>query len=120
MQHKIIAKFMFLFGWLIAAIWLGAASLQAQKPTSKPAGHPQGELLPPARPDKQASDLTSEVASKLPQLGSNQKIVRRNLIDQHLFDAMERDRVPHAPLANDYEFCRRVYLDLTEIGRAHV
>ena len=26
---------------------------------------------------------------------------------------MERDGVPHAPLTNDYEFCRRVYLDLT-------
>ena len=26
---------------------------------------------------------------------------------------MTRDRIPHAPLTNDYEFCRRAWLDLT-------
>ena len=37
----------------------------------------------------------------------------RNLIDEHLFGAMAKDKVPHAPLSGDEEFCRRVYLDLT-------
>lgn len=37
---------------------------------------------------------------------------RRNYIDQHLFSRMERDGVAAAPLANDYEFIRRVSLDL--------
>ena len=41
------------------------------------------------------------------------KVALRNLIDQHLFGAMAKDRIPHAPLSNDDEFCRRVYLDLT-------
>lgn len=113
MRHRTIAKITFLLGWIVAAIWLGAASLQAQKPASKPVNHPAGEVLPPARPDKQTSDLTREVTAKLPQLGSDRKIIRRNLIDEHLFGAMARDSVPHAPLTNDYEFCRRAYLDLT-------
>ena len=26
---------------------------------------------------------------------------------------MAKDSIPHAPLSNDYEFCRRIYLDLT-------
>jgi len=113
MRHRTIAKITFLLGWIVAAVWLGAASLQAQKPASKPVNHPAGEVLPPSRPDKQASDLTREVTAKLPQLGSDRKIIRRNLIDEHLFGAMARDSVPHAPLTNDYEFCRRAYLDLT-------
>jgi hypothetical protein len=113
MRHRTIAKITFLLGWIVAVIWLGAASLQAQKPASKPVNHPAGEVLPPARPDKQTSDLTREVTAKLPQLGSDRKIIRRNLIDEHLFGAMARDSVPHAPLTNDYEFCRRAYLDLT-------
>jgi len=113
MRHRTIAKITFLLGWIVAAIWLGAASLQAQKPASKPVNHPAGEVLPPARPDKPTSDRTREVTAKLPQLGSDRKIIRRNLIDEHLFGAMARDSVPHAPLTNDYEFCRRAYLDLT-------
>lgn len=113
MRHKTTAKLLFLTGWLITAIWFGASSVPAQKPAPKPANHPAGELNPPARPDKQAGDLTREVAAKLPRLGGDQKIIRRNFIDQHLFGAMTRDKVPHAPLTNDYEFCRRAYLDLT-------
>jgi hypothetical protein len=72
------------------------------------------EKLRTARPDKQVADLTRSVASKLEHLaaGPNQVPVR-NLIDQHLFAAMAKAGVPHAPLAGDQEFCRRVYLDLT-------
>jgi len=40
---------------------------------------------------------------------------RRNLIDEHIFGRMERDGIPHAPLASDEEYFRRVHLDL--IGR---
>ncbi len=67
-----------------------------------------------ARPDKQVSDLTASVAPKLPHIGSGlQTVPVRNLIDRHLFDAMAEDKVPHAPLSADDEFCRRAYLDLT-------
>ena len=40
-------------------------------------------------------------------------IPRRNYIDEHVFGRMERDRIPHTPLADDVEFFRRVSLDLT-------
>ena len=66
------------------------------------------------RPDKQVSDLTQSVAPRLPHIGTGaQQVAVRNLIDQHLFEAMGKANVPHAPLSGDEEFCRRVYLDLT-------
>jgi len=37
----------------------------------------------------------------------------RNLIDEHIFGKMTHDGVPHAPLAGDSEFLRRICLDLT-------
>jgi hypothetical protein len=36
-----------------------------------------------------------------------------NYIDEQIFGKMRRDSVPHAPLSSDYEFLRRVMLDLT-------
>jgi len=40
-------------------------------------------------------------------------IPRRNFIDEFIFGKMERDGIPHAPLASDADFCRRAHLDLT-------
>jgi hypothetical protein len=40
-------------------------------------------------------------------------VARRNFIDNQIFGKMERDNVPHAPLATDREFIRRIRLDLT-------
>jgi len=117
MGYRFFIKASFIALWIAVAFWLGADSLQAQKRTSgknKFPGEHADEKLNPQRPDKQVSDLTSSVAEKLPHAGANgRKVAIRNLIDQHLFGAMERDGIPHAPLSNDYEFCRRVYLDLT-------
>ncbi len=119
MQRKHLVKICFLALWAVVALWFGVSTLKAQKPTSSKDKFPSehtGDKLSPVRPDKQVSELTRDVSAKLPQLGSgDQKIVIRNLIDQHLFGAMKADSVPHAPLTSDYEFCRRVYLDL--IGR---
>jgi hypothetical protein len=65
-------------------------------------------------PDKKASDLTESVARQLPPAGSPEaSIPRRNLIDHHLFGSMARDKIPHASLSNDYEFVRRIYIDIT-------
>jgi hypothetical protein len=100
--------------WIAGALWLGAGSPLAQKPGRPYPGEHTEEKLNPARPDKQVSDLTREVAAKLPRVGaSDKKVPIRNLIDQRLFGAMAADAIPHAPLTNDYEFCRRAYLDLT-------
>jgi hypothetical protein len=99
------------------AVWLGAETLSAQRSTyqkTRFAGEHASEKLSAARPDAQVSDLTNNVAARLPHAGTpERKVVVRNLIDQHLFGAMKKDNIPHAPLSNDYEFCRRIYLDLT-------
>lgn len=117
MRQRAFGKTLFVMLWAILTIWLGASSLHAQKPnagkTRFPGEHTE-EKLAPVRPDRQVSDLTHQVTAQLPPTkSSQQKIVWRNLIDQHLFGAMQRDAIPHAPLTNDYEFCRRLYLDLT-------
>src|SRR6266849_1975168 len=44
---------------------------------------------------------------------AGEPLARKNCIDVPVFGRMERDRIPHAPLASDSEFLRRVYLDLT-------
>src|SRR5688572_30603462 len=62
----------------------------------------------------EAGRLTEAVAGSLQQAGlGTGPVVRRNYIDEHIFDRMQRDAVPHAPLATDDEFVRRVYVDAT-------
>ena len=61
-----------------------------------------------------AGALTDRVASTLPgRVPAQNRLPRRNFIDEHIFARMERDGVPHAPPASDQEFLRRVKLDLT-------
>jgi streptogramin lyase len=58
--------------------------------------------------------LTSDIAPSLPAAAATaQKIERRNYIDDFIFARMERDHIPHAGLASDGEFARRVWLDAT-------
>jgi hypothetical protein len=59
----------------------------------------------------EASRLTSTFAGQTPV--ASQKVAIKSYIDEHVFGRMERDKVPHAPIANDNEFVRRVYLDAT-------
>ncbi len=72
------------------------------------------EKILSSQPDKgkEANKLTEAVAAPAPA-GASQPVVKKNLIDQHIFGRMERDRIPHAPLSSDEEFVRRVYLDAT-------
>jgi len=102
---------------LLAGITGLTGSVLGAQPGVKPAdlkAEHAPEKLRTTRPDKQVSDLTRGVAARLPHTGTpGGKAVLRNLIDAHLFAAMAKDRVPHAPLASDTEFCRRVHLDLT-------
>src|SRR5262245_43231850 len=102
MRYRLFTKSSLIVFWIAAAVWFGADSLKAQKQSSGkekyPAEHTD-EKLKPQRPDKQVSELTESVAAKLAHAGDGgQKPARRNLIDQHLFGAMERDRITHAPL----------------------
>ena len=65
-------------------------------------------------PRREISDLTKRVAARhCPPARGERPFVARTLIDRQLADAWTRDNIPHAPLSNDDEFCRRVYLDLT-------
>ena len=73
-----------------------------------------------ARPDLEVSDQTGAVVAKLPKPArakpdeiANHDIACRNFIDKHLFAVMHRDKIPHAVLADDHTFLRRVHLDLT-------
>src|SRR5262249_19479461 len=64
---------------------------------------------------KDAGALTERVAPSLPPgaRAPADRVPRHNFIDEYVFGKMERDGIPHAPLASDYEFLRRVTLDLT-------
>ena len=77
--------------------------------------------LPPQHPAVQAPGkrpAAARLTAEFPHGGAANAappVRRRNFIDDHIFGQLERDRVPHAPLASDEEFYRRVHLDL--IGR---
>ena len=62
-----------------------------------------------------AETVTQQAAALRPSGNALDRVVRRNFIDEALFAKMERDGVPHAGLASDGEFARRIYLDV--IGR---
>jgi hypothetical protein len=59
--------------------------------------------------------LTERVVpgSKSALPGSAVSCPPKNFVDSHIFGKMQRDGVPHAPMAGDAEFLRRVKLDLT-------
>jgi hypothetical protein len=95
-----------------------------QAPTDQPQTSPQqldpdrfeaahGQLLSSQDKAKEASRLTEAVASTLPGTSSSAPVPRKNFIDEHILGRMERDKIPHAPLAGDAEFLRRAYLDAT-------
>lgn len=97
---------------LATVSWVAAYSyaVQPAAQTQLPANHP----TPPAAPRSGAiGDLTASVVTGLPAAPSSSTLTERTLIDQQLMRAWAREKIPHAPLADDYEFCRRVYLDLT-------
>src|SRR5579862_1396061 len=67
------------------------------------------------RPPKanEAGALTEQLAPSEAAAIAADSLPLRNFIDQKIFGKMRRDGVPHAPLSSDYEFLRRVMLDLT-------
>src|SRR5262245_54665683 len=70
------------------------------------------ELLNAQDKAAEASRLTQTVAPALPgTAASSAPIPRKNFVDEHIFGRIERDNIPHAALASDEEFLRRVYLD---------
>ena len=66
-----------------------------------------------SQPDKaaEASRLTSTFAGQ--PSGDSQNVPIKSYVDEYIFGRMQRDKIPHAPLANDFEFVRRAYVDAT-------
>jgi hypothetical protein len=107
----------------LAMLVLGAAA--QEEPKKKPAPPTQRQMdkaeeahrgMLGAKPDtaKEAGRSTHRVAAGLPAgAGARGRIARKNLIDEHIFGRMQRDRIPHARLSTDEEFVRRAYLDAT-------
>lgn len=85
-----------------------AVLLAVAAPAQLPPNHPQ---VRPEANRTRAVKLTEEFHKDAPAV-TGAPVKRQNLIDEHVFGKMERDRVPHAPLAGDEEFFRRVHLDL--------
>jgi hypothetical protein len=91
------------------------ASMPAKQQDAMDAAH-TGILSTPSATEKatEAGRLTEAVSKGLPQTAlSTAPMPRKNFIDEQIFGRMERDGIPHAPLAGDEEFVRRVYLDAT-------
>src|SRR2546426_9320787 len=93
---------------LIALLAAVGSIAFAQQTHPKPDKHPPIEI-----PDRReaASRLTEAVAGASDRAAS--PVPRKNFIDEFIFGKMERDKIPHAPLATDAEFFRRVHMDLT-------
>ena len=101
--------------FIAASAFLLLASVPAyNQSTSSSGGEMRDEhhAATPADRLEQASNLTEAVAGRAPE-GPVAPVARKNVVDEFIFGKMERDGVPHAPLATDTEFFRRVHLDLT-------
>ncbi|MEX2261458.1 MAG: DUF1549 domain-containing protein [Bryobacteraceae bacterium] len=105
--------------FLAAAIGFAAGNPNKEKTSAPPpdlsrmGAEAHAPLFHAPKP-KQAGIVTERVTAGLPKLeAAGAAVPRRNFIDQHIFGKMERDRIPHAPLATDREFIRRVRLDVT-------
>ena len=74
-----------------------------------PSDHPP---VPPSDNRSKASALTERLR---PSTGdpANASLSQKNLIDRYIFDKMQKEGVPHAPISSDEEFFRRVHIDLT-------
>jgi hypothetical protein len=107
---------------MVLALTLAITALPQQNP-SQPTQPPindnriedaHGAIFQPQDRARDASKLTEAVSAGLPpSAASLAPIAKKNFVDEHIFGRIERDKIPHAPLAGDAEFLRRVYLDAT-------
>jgi hypothetical protein len=88
----------------VLSVLAGCGCLLAQMPVSHP------KEAGPVRAAR--SELTARVAPVTTH-DAVWPVPVRNYIDRFVFEKMKRDGIPHAGLATDEEFLRRVYLDLT-------
>ena len=103
-----------MFTFLLVIAMSAAAQSQEPKPAADPFENAHEGLF------QQKTDRAVEAGRTTAAFQPSGTVVqgnvpRRNFIDEQIFGRMERDKVPHAPLATDEEFIRRVYIDATGI-----
>ena len=81
-------------------------------------GQTPASELPPDHPPTVTADRRQQLGTQTESLvqarsGVAQPVQRVNFIDDHIFGKIERDGIPHAPLADDATFFRRLHLDMT-------
>jgi len=112
--HFVLPITMVLFLSLVVAAQLPQQEKAEPKQSDPTFEAAHGQLLSGQDRAREASRLTEVVASALPSSGSSSApIPRKNFVDELVFGRIERDKIPHAPLADDEEFLRRVSLDAT-------
>jgi hypothetical protein len=101
------------------ALYSATVWTQTQQPPPPPSQH---ERIEAAHEDvkraaedraRDAARLTNAVAPAVDPARAGRPVPRRNFIDELIFTRLQKDGIPHAPLATDDEFVRRVYLDAT-------
>jgi hypothetical protein len=93
---------------VFALAFLGFACVAQQPKKTLPQGHP----AVPADSRQKAAELTERLRPST-EAHKPASVPRRNFIDDFILKKIEQDKIPHAPLAGDEEFFRRVHLDLT-------
>ena len=104
--------------WTLS-VWAQAGA-PSQAPDSAAATAAQRQRIEDAHDDvRRVTESTSRDAARLShELGgvvdadpAARPVTRQTFIDRLVFDRIERDGIPHAGLASDEEFVRRVFLD---------
>jgi len=100
-----------------ASLVLAVSVVSALETPQHSIKHGKGRV-PAKHPDLHAEPRRHRLSKLANQVGPHLKggpsppVVRKNFIDQYIFEKMARDKIPHAPLTTDEEFFRRVHLDL--------
>ena len=105
------SRWLFIVALVLFSLVLSVSAQQTAPPTTADDFEKAHQGVFGSQPDKaaEASRLTATFAGQ--SATATGSIPRKNFIDEQIFGRMERDKVPHAPLATDQEFVRRAYLD---------
>ena len=81
-------------------------------------GQTPASKLPPDHPTTETADRRQQLGAQTESIvqarsEAAQPVRRVNFIDDHILGKIERDGIPHAPLADDATFFRRLHLDMT-------
>jgi uncharacterized protein DUF1553/uncharacterized protein DUF1549 len=106
-QNRTLSYLLFL-ALSIPALLAGNPEKPVKRTIDKGLDHPE----PPRTEREQKNSLTRDISGQL-QVSPRIEVTRKNYIDDFVFGKMQKDNIPHAGLASDLEFVRRIHLDLT-------